>query len=232
MRAVTAAGAADGVRLDLLSLPDPSPRPDEVEVEVSFVALGLVDLLLMEGRYQRQVPEPFVPGSEFSGTVAAVGSGVEWPRPGDAVIGRALHGALAERLVVPTGSLSPAPAGLTAVEAACLPVTYVTALHALDSVAGVRPGEWVVVLGAARGTGLAAIDLAGRLDARPVAVATLRPEEVARVDRLVAAAARLRRCSDRASRGGGGFDQGTADDRAGGDRGRPVRRPSDHARHR
>jgi NADPH:quinone reductase len=158
--------------LVLEEVPDPVPGPGEALVEVSAAAVNFPDLLIISGSYQVRWPPPFVPGSEFAGTVAAVGDGVTEVAPGDRVCGSAAVGAFAQRLAVPAAALWPVPAGVPLADAAAFTVAYRTAYHALRTVAEVGAGEWAVVLGAAGGVGLAAVDVAGQLGARVVAVAS------------------------------------------------------------
>jgi NADPH2:quinone reductase len=118
------------------------------------------------------VEPPFVPGSELAGQVLAVGAEVTGIVAGDLVFGTAFHGAFAERAVLPAGQLTRMPDGGDFASAAAFGVAYQTAYHALRSVAGVVPGDWVVVLGAAGGVGLAAVDVARELGARVIAART------------------------------------------------------------
>jgi NADPH2:quinone reductase len=118
------------------------------------------------------MPTPFVPGSEAAGEVVALGPGVDTPAPGDMVFGATMVGAFAEYVTMPASGLMPIPAGVDLTTAAGFWVTYATAYHALRSIAEVRPGEWIVVLGAAGGVGLAAVDLAQVLGGRVVAAAS------------------------------------------------------------
>ena len=151
---------------------DLRPGAGEVVVDIAAAAVNYPDLLIMSGGYQVSWPLPLVPGSEFAGTVRAVGTGVTGPRIGDRVAGTTAVGAFAEQIAVAADALWPVPDGADLTEAAALRVTYLTAYHALRSVAAARPGDWVVVLGAAGGVGLAALDIAKLLGARVIAVAS------------------------------------------------------------
>jgi NADPH2:quinone reductase len=124
------------------------------------------------GEYQIKVPPPFVPGSEFAGVVAEVGAGVDALSVGERVFGSAMVGAFAEHIVAPATSLTPIPDGVDAAVAAAFGVAHRTAYHVLRSVAGVRAGDEVVVLGAGGGVGLATVQLATLLGARVTAVAS------------------------------------------------------------
>jgi NADPH:quinone reductase len=152
---------------------DLTPGPGEVVVRVFAAAVNFPDVLLISGGYQIKVPPPFSPGSEFAGEVLATGDGVTL-RPGDRVAGSVLVGAFAEQVVVTEGALTPIPDGVDFAHAAAFGVTYRTAYHCLRSVAEVKPDDWVVVLGAAGGVGLAAVDLAVAMKARVIAAASSR----------------------------------------------------------
>jgi NADPH:quinone reductase len=153
-------------------VPSPEPGPGEVLVDVRAAAVNFPDVLLLANQYQVSVPVPFTPGSELAGEVVAVGDGVIGIRPGDRVFGTVMIGAFAEQVVLPAGSVSPIPDGLDFRAAAAFGVAYATAYHSLRSVAAVEPGEWVVVLGAAGGVGLASVELAQVLGGRVVAAAS------------------------------------------------------------
>lgn len=157
---------------------DPVPGPDEVVVDIVAAAANFPDVLLIADQYQMSVPVPFTPGSEFAGTVRMVGPGVESPGVGDHVVGAAVCGAFAEQILVPASSLHVLDGGVDLRLAAAFGVAHRTAYMALRTVAQVEPGEWVVVLGAAGGVGLAAVELAHILGARVLAAASS-PEKLA-----------------------------------------------------
>jgi len=150
-------------------VPDPTAGPGEVVVRIEAAAVNFPDTLFIQNRYQVSLPVPFTPGSEFAGTVLSVASGVTSVRPGDRVMGTAMTGAYAEQIAVPASAVLPIPDGLTEREAAAFQVTFRTAYHALRTIGELRPGRWVVVLGAAGGVGTAAVDVAVRLGARVIA---------------------------------------------------------------
>jgi NADPH2:quinone reductase len=153
-------------------LPDPEPEPGQVVVDVEAAALNYPDVLIVANQYQVSMPPPFTPGSEYAGTVSAVGSDVTDFAPGDRVYGGAFVGACAEKVCAPAGALRRTPDDVTSTEAAAFGVVYQTAYHALRSVAEVAPREWVVVLGAAGGVGLASVELAQMLGGRVLAAAS------------------------------------------------------------
>lgn len=169
-------GAPGGVVVR--DIPDPAVLPGQVVVDVEAAAVNFTDLLFIADRYQVSVPVPFTPGSEFAGRVANVGEGVEGIAVGDPVFGSAMSGAMAQRIAVPASALASIPPGLSMTEAAGFRVAYMTGYHALVTAGELQPGDWVVVLGAAGGVGSATVDIAARLGARVVAVASS-PERLA-----------------------------------------------------
>jgi NADPH:quinone reductase len=159
-------------------IPNPVVTPGHVVVDVAAAAVNFPDLLFIANRYQVPAPLPFTPGSEFAGRVAAVGEGVTGLAPGELVYGSVFTGAMAEQVLAPARAVAPIPGGLSMTEASAFRVTYLTAYHALVTAGGLRPGQWVVVLGAAGGVGSATVDVAVRLGARVIAAASS-PERLA-----------------------------------------------------
>jgi len=153
-------------------IPNPEVTPGHVLVDVAAAAVNYPDLLLIANKYQVSAPLPFTPGNEFSGRVAAVGDGVTGVSAGDLVYGSVFSGAMAEQVLVPARVVAPVPPGLSLTEAAAFRVTYLTAYHSLVTAGELRPGQWVVVLGAAGGVGTATVDVAVRLGARVIAAAS------------------------------------------------------------
>jgi NADPH2:quinone reductase len=151
---------------------DPRPGPGEVVVDVAAAAVNFPDVLLVADRYQIHVDVPFTPGSEFAGTVRALGPGVDGWAVGDRVAGAGLVGAFAEQVVVATTSLERLEPGADLLVAAASGVAHRTAYHALRTVARVEPGQWLVVLGAAGGVGLAAVEMGAALGASVLAAAS------------------------------------------------------------
>ncbi|MER3452338.1 MAG: NADPH:quinone oxidoreductase, partial [Acidimicrobiia bacterium] len=172
MRAAVCRAYGPPSSVEVVEVPVPEPGPGQVRVAVRAAAVNFPDNLLIAGRYQVRVEPPFVPGSEFAGVVEALGDGVAGLEPGEPVFGAVMTGAFAEKVVAPATSLQRIPEGLDFVSAAAFGVAYGTAYHALRSVAAPAPGEWVCVLGAAGGVGLASVDVAVVLGVRVVAVAS------------------------------------------------------------
>jgi NADPH2:quinone reductase len=153
-------------------LPAPPIGPGQVRVRIDAAAVNFPDVLLVADEYQLTVPTPFVPGSEFAGTVAEVGDGAGAVAVGDRVSGTTLVGAFAEEVVVGADAVRAVPPGVDVRHAAAFGVAHRTAYHVLRSVATLRPGDELVVLGAGGGVGLAAVQLGALLGASVTAVAS------------------------------------------------------------
>ena len=151
--------------------PVPDPAPGDVRVAIEACGLNFADLLMIEGTYQDTPPIPFVPGMEVCGTVEALGDGVEGPAPGTRVAVFGGAGGLAQRGCFPASRCVPVPDAMPSETAAGFVVAYSTSHLALTHKARLRPGERLVVLGAAGGVGLTAVELGARLGAEVVAVA-------------------------------------------------------------
>jgi NADPH2:quinone reductase len=161
-------GGPEAVRIE--DVEPPPLLPGTARVQVAAAAVNFPDLLVLAGRYQAKVEPPYTPGCEFSGRVLEVADGVTRVQPGDLVFGLATHGAFAEQVVLDEARLTAVPDGVDPQVLAAFSVTYTTAYHALRTFARVQPGEHVTVLGAAGGVGMAAVELAAALGARPIAV--------------------------------------------------------------
>ncbi|XP_049489971.1 quinone oxidoreductase-like protein 2 [Panthera uncia] len=147
-------------------------RPHEVRVDVHFCGVNFADILVCRGQYQEKPQLPFTPGMEFSGTVLETGTDVSTVKEGDRVIGVSGFNGMAEECIIDHKTLWQIPEGVPLREAATLPVSYVTAILALEHRACTRPGETVLVTAAAGATGLAVIDVATNvLQAKVIAAA-------------------------------------------------------------
>jgi len=155
----------------LVDHPAPRPGPGEVQIAVAACGLNFADLLMIEGRYQETPPAPFTLGMELCGTVTALGPGTDGPAPGSRVIAFAGQGGLAETACVPAALCRPVPDAMPSEIAAGFQVAYGTSHLALDRRARLRAGETLVVLGAAGGVGLTAVEIGKRMGAQVVAVA-------------------------------------------------------------
>jgi NADPH2:quinone reductase len=156
--------------LELADVPRPAPGHAEVLVRVEAAALNFSDLLMIDDRYQIRPDRPFVPGQEIVGTVVAVGGDTDLA-VGERVASKITFGGLAEFAAVRGDMGMRAPAGLSLEAAAALPVVYTTAMVALTECTVLKPGETVLVLAAAGGVGLAAVEIACHLGARVIAAA-------------------------------------------------------------
>jgi NADPH2:quinone reductase len=152
--------------------------PGQVIVDVLACGVNFVDALIVQGLYQLRAEPPFVPGSEVAGRVREIGEGVEGVALGHPVVALPGLGGFAEQVAVGASALLEVPAGLDMPTAACTVQSYCTALFALERRGGLRAGETLLVLGAAGGVGLAAIDVARALGARVIAAASS-PEKLA-----------------------------------------------------
>lgn len=170
MRAVIcrAYGAPEDLVVD--EVDDPVPGPGQLLVRVRAAAVNFPDVLFIAGKYQVKIPPPFIPGNEIAGEVLAAGAGAPFT-VGQRVAGTTF-GAFAEQALLDAGQAELMPEDADFGSAAAFGVTYRTAYHALRSTAAVAPGDWVVVLGAAGGVGLAAVDLAVAMKARVLAAAS------------------------------------------------------------
>lgn len=151
---------------------DPSPETGQVLVDVAAAGINFPDVLAIAGKYQVKTPTPFVPGNEGAGTVAAVGEGVTRYSVGDKVIFNSMGGAFAEKCLADQNTTMPLPPGLDFEQAAGFSVTYGTSYHALKQSASLQTGETVLVLGAAGGVGITAVEIAKAMGARVIAAAS------------------------------------------------------------
>ncbi|MEQ1775728.1 MAG: NADPH:quinone oxidoreductase family protein, partial [Burkholderiales bacterium] len=157
------------------------PGKGEVLVDVHAASVNFPDLLVIGGTYQHLPPRPFVPGKDLAGVVAAVGEGVTRVKPGDRVLAQIEHGAFAERAVVREVLCFEMPAAMPFADGAAMGLVYLTAHNAMVERAQMRPGETVLVTGAAGGVGLACVQLAKALGA--TVIAAVSSEEKAKVAR-------------------------------------------------
>jgi NADPH:quinone reductase len=171
MRAVVCHSYGPPEDLVVEDIDAPTPGPGQLVVRVHAAAINFPDVLMIEGKYQVKAPVPFTPGSELAGEVISVGEGVSY-RPGQRVSAATFVGAFAEQTLLHSAGVAEIPGDADYASAAAFGVTYRTAYHALRSIAAVAAGDWVVVLGAAGGVGLAAVDLAVAMGARVLAAAS------------------------------------------------------------
>jgi NADPH2:quinone reductase len=158
--------------LVLEDIPEPVPEPGQVRIAVRACSVNYPDLLIIQDLYQIKPPRPFAPGAEIAGVIDALGEGVSNVRVGDRVLVSPVRSGMAEKAVAPAGSCWKIPDSMPFDEAAALLMTYGTSQHALKDRAQLRPGETLLVLGAAGGVGLAAVELGKAMGARVVAAAS------------------------------------------------------------
>ncbi|MGE0344036.1 MAG: NADPH:quinone oxidoreductase family protein, partial [Porticoccaceae bacterium] len=152
-------------------MPDPVPGAGEILVSIAAIGVNFPDGLLVEGKYQAKPQVPFMPGGEFAGQVAALGPGASGFAVGDRVLGWNVgRGAYAEQIAVPARELFPLPASMSMDQGAALLCATATAHHALRQRGRLQAGETLVVLGAAGGTGVAAVQIGKAIGARVIAV--------------------------------------------------------------
>lgn len=151
---------------------DPVAGDGEIVVDVAAAGINFADVLSIAGEYQVKTPTPFVSGNEAAGTISAIGEGVSRFSIGDKVIVATRGGAFAEKCIASEQSTTLLPDGLSFYEGAGFHVTYGTSYHALKQSANVQPGETVLVLGAAGGVGITAVEIAKAMGARVIAAAS------------------------------------------------------------
>ena len=153
-------------------LPTPVPKAGEVLIEIKAASLNFPDLLIVQNKYQMKPPLPFVPGSEYAGVVLAVGNGVTHLKVGQHVACLSGTGGFATHTIALAALCMPLPPGFAFVDAAAFTMIYATSHHALLDRAQLKPGETVLVLGAAGGVGTSAIQIAKAAGARVIAAAS------------------------------------------------------------
>ena len=169
MKAMLSRQAGGPDTLELTELPDPTPGVGEVVIAVKACGVNYPDSLIIEDKYQFKPPRPFAPGGEIAGEVIAVGDKVEGWTVGDRMIGASGWNGLAEQAVVPARNAYKLPEGRSFTEGAALLMTYGTSIHALWDRGHLKAGDTLLVLGAAGGVGLAAVELGKARGARVIA---------------------------------------------------------------
>jgi len=169
MRALLSTAPGGPETLTLSELPDPVAGRGQVVIAVKACAINFPDVLIIEDKYQFKPERPFAPGGEIAGIIDAVGEGVEGWQVGDRVIAMLGHGGLCEKVIADPAKLYRLPEGRSFAEGASLILTYGTTIHALLDRGHIAAGQTLLVLGAAGGVGLAAIELGKAFGARVVA---------------------------------------------------------------
>ena len=172
MRAVVCKSWGPPDTLVVEDLPSPKPGNGQILVSVKASGVNFPDVLVIQNKYQFKPELPFSPGSEIAGVVKQIGEGVKRFKPGDRVMALIRSGGYAEEVAVDEAIVAPIPAGIDFTVAASFGLVYATAYHALKDRAAIKPGETLLVLGAAGGAGLAAVELGTLLGARVIACAS------------------------------------------------------------
>ena len=172
MKAVLCESFGPAENLTLADIEAPQLLPGHVIVEIRACALNFPDVLMIEGKYQSLPPFPFTPGGEFAGVVSEVADDVQNWQLGDEVFGACGHGAMAEQICVSAKSLRAKPQSMGFAQASGISTTYGTSYYALKQRANLQAGETLLVLGAAGGVGLAAVELGKAMGARVIAAAS------------------------------------------------------------
>lgn len=158
-------------QLTVQEIPSPRPGPKQVLIDIKAASLNFPDALMVQGLYQVKPPLPFVPGAEYAGVITEVGTDVKRYKPGDRVIAYGLGG-FAEEGVSDAERIMPLPPGMDFDAGAALVLTYCTSLHGLRDCGRLQAGETLLVLGAAGGVGVAAIEIGKAMGARVIAAAS------------------------------------------------------------
>ena len=153
-------------------LPDPTPGPGEVLIDVVGAGVNFPDTLVIQGLYQYKPDLPFSPGGEVAGTIAALGEGVQGWKVGDRVAYMSLHGGFRDKLIAKAAGLLKVPSTMELEAAAGFVITYGTSMHALTQRAQLQAGETLLVLGAGGGVGLAAVENGKAMGATVIAAAS------------------------------------------------------------
>lgn len=169
MRALLSVKPDGPESLCLQDITEPVPGPGEVRIAVAGCAINYPDALIIRDLYQFKPERPFAPGGEVSGTIDALGEGVDGWAVGDRVAAITLFGGLQDKVVQPADKLFRVPGGVDLASASALPIAYLTALYALQDRGHLAAGQTLLVLGAAGGVGLATVELGKALGARVVA---------------------------------------------------------------
>jgi NADPH2:quinone reductase len=173
MRALVCNAYGPAENLAIEERPDPEAGPGQIVVDIRAAGLNFPDLLVVAGQYQTRIAPPFVPGHEAAGVVSAVGDRVERISVGDEVMFTSLGGGtFAQKIAIDANLAVPVPKALDLEQAAGFLITYCTSYHALKQRASLQPGETVLVLGAAGGVGITAVEIAKAMGADVIAAAS------------------------------------------------------------
>ena len=172
MKALLSKAVGGPDTLVLEDMPSPTPRANQAVIQVKACGVNYPDVLIIEDQYQFKPARPFAPGGEVSGVVKSIGDAVTNVKVGDRVLGNTGWGGMAQELALEASRLVPMPDTMPFDEAAAFIMTYGTSYHALKDRGHMKPGETLLVLGAAGGVGLAAVELGKAMGARVIAAAS------------------------------------------------------------
>ncbi len=172
MRAIRCEEWGGPETLRLRDIPDPVPQKGEVLIRIHAAGVNFPDVLIIQKKYQVQPELPFTPGAEIAGEIEAVGEGVTGYKPGDRVLALCSTGGFAEKIALDAHRCVPVPDNVSFEVAAGLMLAFGTSHHAVVDRGEIKPGETILVLGAAGGVGLAAVDIAKAKGARVIAAAS------------------------------------------------------------
>jgi NADPH2:quinone reductase len=169
MKAVLSKVTGGPESLVVEDIPAPEVKPGTALIDVKAEGINFPDVLMIEDKYQFKPPRPFSPGGEVSGVVRAIGDGVTEVKVGDRVLAQIGNGGLQEQVIAPAGRLMKIPDAMPYDEAAAFILTYGTSYHALQDRGHLKAGETLLVLGAAGGVGLSAVELGKAMGAKVIA---------------------------------------------------------------
>ncbi|MBS0333523.1 MAG: NADPH:quinone oxidoreductase family protein [Proteobacteria bacterium] len=169
MKALLSKAVGGPETLVLEDVPAPEAKPGHAVVAVKAIGVNFPDVLIIEDKYQFKPERPFAPGGELSGVVKSVGEGVTNVKPGDRILANTGWGAMAQEVLLPANRLWKIPDSMPHDDAAAFILTYGTTYHALTDRGHVKPGETLLVLGAAGGVGLSAVELGKAMGAKVIA---------------------------------------------------------------
>jgi NADPH2:quinone reductase len=172
MRAVVCRAWGPVESLEVAEVPPPKVADDEVLIDVRATGVNYADSIMVAGKYQTKPPLPFSPGLETAGVVAACGAAVTRFAPGDRVMAIVAHGGMAEQAVAPEAETFAIPDGMSFEEAGAFPIAYISSDVAIRWQGRLEPGETMLVLGAAGGVGLTAVEIGKAMGARVIAAAS------------------------------------------------------------
>ncbi len=172
MKAIISKAIGGPETLTLEEVPSPPMGPHSILIDVKAAAANYPDVLIIKDEYQFKPPRPFAPGGEYAGVVKAIGAEVKRWKVGDRVFGNSTHGGYAEEAVLNEFAAFGIPEGMSFEDAACMLMTYATSHHALKDRGHLQPGETLLVIGAAGGTGISAVELGKAMGAKVIAAAS------------------------------------------------------------